>query len=301
MKRLQEITGLWNWLPAFRAVAEMEKVTAAAVALGTSPSALSRSVRLLEEALGRELFDRDGRRMILNDAGVELLDSVRESMRRIHSTKERISHRNFFGHVWLSGCPTLLSQFALPAFREIRESHPDLVPSTRYLQEKEITPGLRQGITDVAIMTGPIEESDLAVHELAKLHCHVYASPLHDCGKQNNFVYSESCNRAFARIVPDENGFPKDGWPCESERRITMVGECLQNIADMCSQGDVLAFLPDVVARSRGLTQLKGGPSGNISVYVLHRPTVGPPGRAEAVTEAILHSFRAVDTTPRRR
>ena len=59
MARFRRVAQLWNWLPAFRGVAEHQSIHGASAALGTSPPALSRTVKLLEEALGAELFTRD--------------------------------------------------------------------------------------------------------------------------------------------------------------------------------------------------------------------------------------------------
>ncbi|MBP8302176.1 MAG: LysR family transcriptional regulator, partial [Planctomycetes bacterium] len=61
MDRLLRLDALWNWLPAFRAVGETQHLPSAATALHVSPSALSRSVRLLEQRLGCTLFERRSR------------------------------------------------------------------------------------------------------------------------------------------------------------------------------------------------------------------------------------------------
>ncbi|WP_323689871.1 LysR family transcriptional regulator [Rhizobium sp. AN64] len=53
----------------FLAVAEQESFTRAAEALHVSQPALSQQVRLLEESLGVQLFDRTGRTTRLTDSG----------------------------------------------------------------------------------------------------------------------------------------------------------------------------------------------------------------------------------------
>ncbi len=58
MERLRRVASFWNWLPAFRAVAETEHLPTAAEALFVSPSALSRAIRLLEKDVGQPLFRR---------------------------------------------------------------------------------------------------------------------------------------------------------------------------------------------------------------------------------------------------
>jgi DNA-binding transcriptional LysR family regulator len=83
MDRLRKVSNAWNWLPAFRVVAEYESLQKAAVALSVSPSALSRTVRLLEDAVGEPLFVRSTSGLTLTAFGEELLKGTRDAMRRI--------------------------------------------------------------------------------------------------------------------------------------------------------------------------------------------------------------------------
>ena len=74
---------MWNWLPVFRLVAERESIRSAAIALRVAPSAVSRSVKLLEEHVGVTLFFRRGRALSLTGHGHRLLEVVRNSMRAV--------------------------------------------------------------------------------------------------------------------------------------------------------------------------------------------------------------------------
>jgi DNA-binding transcriptional LysR family regulator len=65
-----------NDLTVFLAVAREQSFTKAAAKLGVSPSALSHSMRLLEERLGVRLLTRTTRRVSITDAGERLLRSI---------------------------------------------------------------------------------------------------------------------------------------------------------------------------------------------------------------------------------
>jgi LysR family glycine cleavage system transcriptional activator len=69
-----------NSLPAFRAVAEVQNLRAAADSLHLTHSAVSQQIRGLEEQLGFALFERRGRRVVLNAAGEAFLRSVRDAL-----------------------------------------------------------------------------------------------------------------------------------------------------------------------------------------------------------------------------
>jgi DNA-binding transcriptional LysR family regulator len=79
--RMLSIERFWPWLPAFRVIAETEHVGRAAKVLHISASALSRTLRQLEDAVGEPLFDRVGTGLRLNAAGAALLTATRDAMR----------------------------------------------------------------------------------------------------------------------------------------------------------------------------------------------------------------------------
>ena len=64
----------FHHLRLFRAIARDGSLTRAAERLHLSPSALSTQVAKLEAALGHPLFERQGRRLVLTEAGGIALD-----------------------------------------------------------------------------------------------------------------------------------------------------------------------------------------------------------------------------------
>lgn len=70
-------------LTAFVAVAEHASFRAASVRLGVTPSALSHTVRQMEERLGVRLLHRTTRSVAMTDAGQRLLQEVRPAIDRI--------------------------------------------------------------------------------------------------------------------------------------------------------------------------------------------------------------------------
>src|SRR5512139_2622761 len=67
-------------LPTFRAVATLANLRAASEELHLTHSAVSQQIRLLEDQLGFPLFDRRGRRVVLNAAGAALLNAVEPAL-----------------------------------------------------------------------------------------------------------------------------------------------------------------------------------------------------------------------------
>src|SRR4249920_2311102 len=78
-------------LTAFVAVADRLSFRAAASQLGVTPSALSHSMRQLEERLGVRLLHRTTRSVSLTDAGRRLLDRLRPAIDEIAGALEDLN------------------------------------------------------------------------------------------------------------------------------------------------------------------------------------------------------------------
>ena len=78
-------------LQIFVAVAQTGSTTAASDALALSQTATSAAVKELERLLSLHLFDRVGRRLLLNDSGRALLPQAQELLHNAHQV-ERMAH-----------------------------------------------------------------------------------------------------------------------------------------------------------------------------------------------------------------
>lgn len=79
-----------NDLQAFLAVAQEQSFTKAAVRLGVTPSALSHSMRLLEERLGIRLLARTTRNVSPTEAGERLMHSIAPHFEAIGASVEAL-------------------------------------------------------------------------------------------------------------------------------------------------------------------------------------------------------------------
>ena len=80
-------------LNAFVAIAEQRSFRAAASRLGVTPSALSHTMRQLEERLGVRLLHRTTRSVSVTDAGRSLLDQLRPAIDQIVGALDDLSNR----------------------------------------------------------------------------------------------------------------------------------------------------------------------------------------------------------------
>ena len=75
----------------FVVLAETEHVTEAAAELGVSQPTLSRALTRIERNAGVPLFDRVGRRLVLNAYGRIMLEHARRSIAEVQAAIDRIA------------------------------------------------------------------------------------------------------------------------------------------------------------------------------------------------------------------
>jgi len=114
-------------LEYFRHVAELGSFTRAATFLSVVQPALSRQVRQLEIELGQSLFDRNGRGVVLTDAGTRLLEHTRGILTQIGRAKQELEdQRNGdSGHFTLGLPPTLGRSVTVPLVKAFARQLPN--------------------------------------------------------------------------------------------------------------------------------------------------------------------------------
>ena len=115
-----------NSLPAFRAVAEVQNLRAAADSLHLTHSAVSQQIRGLEEQLGFALFERRGRRVVLNAAGEALLRSVRDALALLDDGVQAAAAAGSDSEqrLRITVLPSFAQRWLLPRINHWRERHP---------------------------------------------------------------------------------------------------------------------------------------------------------------------------------
>src|SRR5689334_11961122 len=128
-------------LTAFLAVAEERSFTRAAAKLGTSQSALSHTVRRLEERLGLRLLTRTTRSVAPTEAGERLMETLRPSLDEIDARLAALSRLRDkpAGTVRINASERAAQTLVWPAIARLLPDYPDITI--------EVTSD--QGLTDI--------------------------------------------------------------------------------------------------------------------------------------------------------
>lgn len=141
-------------LDYFRHVAELGSFTRAAAYLSVVQPALSRQIRQLEIELGQTLFERNGRGVLLTDAGARLLEHARGILTQIGRARQELEdHRNGdSGHVTLGLPPSLGSLLTVPLVKAFAHSMPNAQLATVEGLSTYIIEWLNLGRVDCALV-----------------------------------------------------------------------------------------------------------------------------------------------------
>jgi DNA-binding transcriptional LysR family regulator len=289
MARARRLTQFWNWLPAFRAVAETQHLPSAARQLGISAQALSRTIRLLEEALGVELFHRVGRSLRLSDAGEAFLSSVRDAMRRGDDGVAIIEPGELRGPLRIASRSTH-AWLVIPAVAALARAHPHITPVLRTYDDVAMGAALRRGELDVALADRPPSHRDLSVERLAEVSYGVYCGASHPLHGVDAISLRELRTHAF--IGPPEG--VNDQWPPERERRVGARVDLFFTGVALAEEGLYLALLPDAVARHRRLYRLPVDLGVSSPLYLVSRRAVGQHALTSVALEALRDRVSAV-------
>ncbi|MCA9629555.1 MAG: LysR family transcriptional regulator [Myxococcales bacterium] len=245
MQRPARVTQLWNWLPAFRAVAETQHLPSASTAAHLSPSALSRSVKQLEDELGVELFKRVGRALVLSPAGEDLLRAVREAMLRVEEGVRLATDDCYSGTLRVSAPSPLMATFVLPALNRVREQHPRLVPDLIELDSEATREALLSGSLDLAILDATEHEPGLHVTCLGVITRGVYCGEAHPLYSDLEPTLEKLVEYGF--VAPSNPS--EEHWPQHHQRHIAMRTQRVDLALRICADGELLSLLPDLVAQ----------------------------------------------------
>ena len=140
-------------LKMFCAVAENGGLVAAGSRLHLTPSAISHGIKSLETQLGCRLFERAGKKMLLNQAGEQLLAQIQAPLAALDSAAESLKHLGRWGQTRLRvGAEASVCQHLLPSvIRELRKNHPHLELQVESGDAAELIPLVRDNKIDVAV------------------------------------------------------------------------------------------------------------------------------------------------------
>ena len=150
-------------LAIFTAVADTGSTSAAGERIALSQSATSGALTELEALLGAQLFDRVGKRLLLNDNGRKLLPQARAVLASAGEI-EALFGADAAPSRLRVGASTTIGNYLLPALvASYERAHPGAMVDVRIDNTRAIAESVARLEVDIGLIEGPCHAPDLAV------------------------------------------------------------------------------------------------------------------------------------------
>lgn len=152
----------------FLAAAQEESVTGAAEFLHMTQPPLSRALKELETELGKQLFVRGSRRIVLTKEGMILRKRAEEIVGLMEKTKAEVStpQGEIDGSITIGGGETEGVRLLARTIRRLQQLHPKLIFHFYSGRAEEVMEGLDDGLFDFGLV---IEPTDMSKYNFIKL------------------------------------------------------------------------------------------------------------------------------------
>ncbi|HEY0754798.1 MAG TPA: LysR family transcriptional regulator [Ktedonobacteraceae bacterium] len=235
-------------LKYFQVVAQLEHMTRAAEQLYIAQPSLSQSIARLEEELGVPLFDRQGRRIHLNQFGRIFLKRVERILLELEEGKREVADMAGLerGSIALAVAstqplPELLSGF-LARYPRVR---------FRLFQQQSlamVVQQLERGEIDLCISSPPIEQAGITWVPLLTEELYLLVPAGHHLAGRGSIHLSEAANEPFISLKPGHG------------LRDLMDELCIQAgfVPNVAFEGDESATVRGLVSAGLGVTFVAG-------------------------------------------
>lgn len=160
----------------FTKVVQAQSFSEAARQLGVAKSAVSKSIRLLEEEIDVRLFNRSTRKLSLTEAGKMYYRHCEQIVNRAEIAREELHQYQHqpTGTLRVSAPIPFGKAILLPVIAQLRELYPQLAVDLQ-LDDRQVNL-VEQGI-DVTLRVGQLGDSNLVAKKLCDTPAVVFASP----------------------------------------------------------------------------------------------------------------------------
>ncbi len=241
-------------LEYFRHVAELGSFTRASTFLSVVQPALSRQIRQLEVELGQNLFERNGRGVVLTDAGARLLEHARGILTQVGRARQELEDRRDgdSGHFALGLPPSLGSSVTVPLVKAFEQNLPNARLATVEGLSAYILEWLAVGRVDCALVYNAAASAAVDVQPLLDDQLYLIApmesAAASKAGRPKSITLAQLAD--YPLIIPSrphairmsvENALAGVG----RKIRVAHEIECIPAVIDLVRQGHGFARAAD--------------------------------------------------------
>lgn len=191
----------------FVTIAELGQVSRAAEQLHVTQSAVTISIRDLENELGYKLFNRESHGMELTDDGRQFLAHANSIEAAVADAHNMPRQADVAGNLLLAATPTLVGYFLPEHIHRLSGLQPGLCIAMRELDRRSIEAGLLAGEFDMAMMvTSNVTNPALQTQTLIDSRRRLWLPTGHRLAEQAQVSLAEVAREPLMQLTADEAG-----------------------------------------------------------------------------------------------
>jgi len=145
----------------FLNVVKSGHLTNVAKDMNLSQSAISMSIKELENILGRPVFDRINKKLVLNEVGRAFHQEIAPIFKKLSDIEYEFKNSENKGMIRVGASTTIVDYLMPSIICSYMSSYPDVKITLKEGNTKEITQMVQDGIIDVAFVEGIVSGSDI--------------------------------------------------------------------------------------------------------------------------------------------
>ena len=171
-------------LRVLQAIDEFGSTTAAGQALALSQSAISSSLQQLEENIGQQLFERIGRKLVLNRFGQSLLPNIASLLDQAVELDQQFLGDAMGGVIEIGASFTIANHVIVDPMVDFQQQHPSVEIRITSDNSPGITDRLTSGELDFGLIESPVTDPSILCAPWLEDELVVFASPDHALAKK---------------------------------------------------------------------------------------------------------------------
>lgn len=145
----------------FLQVVELKNLTKVATELNLSQSAVSMSIKELETIIGKQLFDRINKKLILNEIGRSFYNAVLPIYKKLDDIESEFKNSEDKGSVRVGASTTIIDYLIPTIVCDYMGRYPNVKIELKEGNTKDILQLIKDGKIDMGFVEGNVEDSEI--------------------------------------------------------------------------------------------------------------------------------------------
>ncbi len=145
----------------FLEVAHMGHLTKVAEKMGLSQSAVSMSIKELENIIGYKLFDRINKKLALNEKGRAFAEAIAPLVSKLNDIEEEFKNDENNGELLIGVSTTIADYLIPPIICDYMKSYPQVKVNLKIGNTREIVDLIESGSVDLGFVEGNVDSTSI--------------------------------------------------------------------------------------------------------------------------------------------